>query len=236
VDLQRVQQTTPLTLNEQWSQDGAAIDPGTVTVGITRADGSVVVAPGAATTGSGTGVRSFNLTSAHTGLLDSLTVTWTTTDAGTRPTTVEVVGGFLFTTAEARTVSPLNDTNAFSNADIASTRTLVEQALEDALGYALVPRYALEDVYFNGSGSILPKWPKIRTVRSLSIAGSAVSAADVLMMPGGVYYPYGLSTVGFATGAALGYEHGADGNDLEAKRCGLILAKMWLRRPPEPDR
>jgi 20S proteasome alpha/beta subunit len=56
-DLERIGQLTPGSLSQQWYEDGSAVDPGTVTVGITRADGTVLVAAGTATTGTGTAAR-----------------------------------------------------------------------------------------------------------------------------------------------------------------------------------
>jgi hypothetical protein len=106
-DLERIGQLTPGTLSQQWYEDGAVVDPGSVTVGITRADGTVLVAAGAATTGSGTGARTYNLTTTHTALLDRLTVTWTSTLKGTLLSYVEVVGGFWFSLAELRAIRGL---------------------------------------------------------------------------------------------------------------------------------
>jgi hypothetical protein len=45
-EFERILQLTPGTLTQQWYEDGAAVDPGTVTVGITRADGTTLVAAG----------------------------------------------------------------------------------------------------------------------------------------------------------------------------------------------
>jgi hypothetical protein len=109
-DLERIQQRTPGTLSQQWYEDGTVVDPGTVTIGITRADGTSLVAAGTATAGSGTAARTFNLTTTHTALLDSLTVTWTSTLKGTLVSYLEVVGGFLFNLADARALSPLDST------------------------------------------------------------------------------------------------------------------------------
>src|SRR5690349_8723938 len=99
-ELERILRGTPGTLSKQWYEDGVPVDPGTVTVEITRADGTSLVAAGAATTGSGSTPRAFALTTTHTALLDRLTVTWTSTAKGTLTSVVEVVGGYLFNLAE----------------------------------------------------------------------------------------------------------------------------------------
>jgi hypothetical protein len=103
-DLERILQLTPGTLSQQWYEDGAAVDPGAATVGITRADGTILVAAGTATAGTGTAPRTFNLTTTHTALLDRLTVTWTSVTKGTIVSYVEVVGGFWFSLADGNVV------------------------------------------------------------------------------------------------------------------------------------
>jgi hypothetical protein len=171
-DLERIQQLTPGTLSQQWYEDGAAVDPGTVTVGITRADGTVLVAAGSSTAGTGTAARTFNLTTTHTALLDRLRVTWTSTLKGTLVSYVEVVGGFLFSIADARALKPLDSAVSYPTSQIVSTRLLAEQALEDACGVAFVPRYSLETVMYAGSPLVLK--PQGQTIRTLTVRGDAV--------------------------------------------------------------
>src|SRR5215207_10936678 len=108
---------TPGTISEQWYEAGAPVDPGTVTIGITRAAGTTLVAAGTATTGSGTGARSFSLTTTHTALLDRLKVTWTTSAKGTRTSYVEVVGDFLFVIDELE-AEVANSTTTYTAAQV----------------------------------------------------------------------------------------------------------------------
>src|SRR5215207_2274109 len=156
-DLERVQQNTPVTLSQQWYEGGVVVDPGTVTIVITRADGTSLVAS-TGTSGSSTSPRTFNLTTTHTALLDRLTVTWTSTLKGTLVSYVEVVGGFLFSLPELSAIKPTNQT--WTTTQMTETRVSVEQALEDACAVAFVPRYSRETV--NGNSGGLPlRWPKI---------------------------------------------------------------------------
>src|SRR5690349_811749 len=113
-DLERILQGTPGTLSQQWTEDGAPADPGTVTISVTRADGTVLVAVGTGTSGSGTNPRTFQLTTTHTALLDTLTVTWTSTTKGTLTSYLEVVGGFHFGLGDLRGLSPLDQTAKYS--------------------------------------------------------------------------------------------------------------------------
>jgi hypothetical protein len=240
-DLERIQKLTPGTLSEQWTEDGAVVDPGTVTVGITRADGTVLVAAGTATSGTGTSARTFNLTTTHTAALDKLQVTWTSTLKGTLVSYVEVVGGFLFSIAEARAITPLNDTTAYTTADIADVRTAVEQAIEQAAGVAFAGRYALERCNGDGSNVLQLKRPLPSIIRSASIGGTALSVsqlADLTMTPSGAVY----STLTYFTwgqnNIVVGYEHGYQDAPMEIRRAAVLLAKMWLvgRRNPIDDR
>ena len=56
--------------------DGEPADPGTVTVGVTRSNGTVVLADGTATSGATSTPRSVDVTAAQTASIDWLTATW----------------------------------------------------------------------------------------------------------------------------------------------------------------
>jgi hypothetical protein len=235
-DLERVQQNTPLTLSQQWSEDGAAVDPGTVTLGIDRADGTVLVAAGTATSGSGTSPRTFNLTTTHTALLDTLEVTWTSTLKGSLLSYVEVAGGFLFSIAQARAVSPLNNTTAYPTATIVQMRTTVEQALEDACGVAFVPRYRLETLSGPGGTSLLLA-PRTTAIRSATVSDTVLAAGDLTDLTysptgfvDGYAWTYGSSNI------TVGYEHGWPSPPERIRRAALTLAKAWLVEGPVDDR
>jgi hypothetical protein len=240
-DLERIQQLTPGTLQQQWYEDGAVVDPGIVTVGITRADATVLVAAGTGTSGTGTSPRTFSLTTTHTALLDRLTVTWTSSAKGTLVSYVEIVGGFLFSLAEARAVSPLDSTTNYSTADLVDTRTAVEQALERACGCAFVPRYRIETL--NGTGS--PGFPldqpfviRIRTVTVDTVPLLSPEIALLAFTPTGFVSSTSRLWTAGVNNITVGYEHGLQDPPGEIRRAALMLAKMWLvgRRNPIDDR
>jgi hypothetical protein len=234
-DLERIGQLTPGTLSQQWYEDGAVVDPGTVTVGITRADGTVLVAAGAATTGSGTGARTYNLTTTHTALLDRLTVTWTSTLKGTLLSYVEVVGGFWFSLAELRAIRGLTDTTDYPTSDLAAMRTTVEDAIEEYTG-ALVPRYAYQTVSGVSGQPIRLSKPYVRTIRSVTVDGTALSVSQIaaLRLSGGMLSG-NTWTSGFRN-VSVGYEHGCDTPPQRVRRAALLLAKVWLINGPVDDR
>jgi hypothetical protein len=233
-DLERILKLTPGSLSQQWYEDGVAVDAGTVTVGITRADGTVLVAAGAATTGSGTAARVYNLTTTHTALLDRLTVTWSSNLKGTLVSYVEVVGGFLFSVADLAA-----RVTGFTTAQIVDMRMTVETEFENACGCAFVPRYARDTLDGNGGRSLMLR-PLVTSVRSASVDGSAFSAADLAALTistsGSVYSPRAWTC---GTGNVLvGYEHGFQDTPAGVKQAALILAKTWLtgQRSPIDDR
>jgi hypothetical protein len=155
----RILQSTPATISESWYQGATIQDPGTVTVTVTRDDGTIVTTGTAA--GTGAAPRTFQLTAAHTASLDRLTATWTSPTLGTLTTVVEVVGDFLFTINEAHNAGLAT----YSDDQIAGARTRVEQAIEDACGLAFVPRY--DRATLNGDGTTLLRLgrPFLRRVR-----------------------------------------------------------------------
>jgi hypothetical protein len=237
-DLERVQQNTPLTLSQQWYEGGAAVDPGTVTIGIVRADGTELVAPATATSGAGTAARAYNLTTAHTALLDRLTVTWTSTLKGTLTSYVEVVGGFLFGLSELS--GKLTDsTSSYTAAQLADARTYAETEIEREINLALVPRFDTHRGTAQGWFFHVPRYA-LRTVRWVNTYASGVAtaygASELLALEIGEGLIYG---GGWPTGyraVEVGYEHGLDSPPPGAKEAALVLAEQHIVQGPVDDR
>jgi hypothetical protein len=145
---------------------GEAADPGaTVTVGVVTSAGTEVLAPGTSTSGSGASPRTVALTAAQTADLDLLTATWTV-GSSIYTTTAEIVGGFYFTIAQARSSDPsLRDDTRFPTDSLVTAREAVEDEFERICGVAFVPRFSQEIA--EGAGVVRVKWPRIRTVRSI---------------------------------------------------------------------
>lgn len=148
--------------------DGEPAAPaGTVTVGVTKADGTVVVAAGTATAGTGSSPRTYALAAQTT--LESLTVTWTDAgDSSTHTQTVEVVGGYWFSRADAIAHdSNLADGAKYPPERIAAVRAEVEAEFEDVTNMAWVPRYRRMQLIGNGSRDLVLPDVHIRRVRSV---------------------------------------------------------------------
>lgn len=239
--MQRIVQGLSATLSHTFFADGVATNPSpdAATVTITRDDGTAVVTA-QPTTEAGTGIVSYTVTPTHTALLDTWTVGWTATFGGLSQTftdIVEVAGGVLFTLAQARALKPLDSLTAYTTAQISEARTMVETALEDACGVAFVPRYAKGT--FSGSGTstmLMP--PRIRSVRSASNEGVAVSApylATMRMLPTGeLYYP-SIWGSGFAN-YEIAYEWGYDYPPPRVSQAALLWCKNFLVKGPIDDR
>lgn len=245
--MERILQSAPFTASETFYEDGAAVDPGVVTIGITRADGTVLVAPLTATAGSGAAARTYALTVANTLLLDTLTLTWTSATKGIRKSTIQVVGGFLFQLSELgalKTGGSSTIAATYSAAEIATARLFAETELERECGeYGFVPRYSYETVNGDNGDTIrLTGWP-IRTIRSVistdtNGAQTTYTASQItgLRFQGGVVSNI---TSGWTAGYGnftVGYEYGSDYPPSGASEAALILAKSRIVRGPVDDR
>lgn len=237
--IQRVQQGTRSTITATVQVDGTATDPApdTATIHVVRADGTDLVAAGTATVNSGTGEFSYTLTAAQTALLDRLTARWTFTlgsESQTLDTFVEVVGGFLFPLATAKADADLSSQTA---AALAVVRTRAEEALERACGVAFVPRFARETVSGDASNDLLLQWPRLRSVRSATVDGTALTPTELGQLAVsslGSYWPdqtwgKGVSNI------VVGYEHGHDFPPGPVSNAALLLAKSYIVSSPFND-
>lgn len=176
---QQILRGAPGTLVFQYlDAAGEPLDPGTVTVIVTRADGTAlaglpaVVADGAK--------RTVALTAAQTAQLDVLAVTWTrTADSTTYPTVAEIVGGYYFTVAQARASDPaLNDDTKYPAGDLQGARAEIEGDFEDICEVAFVPRYRRQRLDGTGTGClVLPVALPRRIVAVSQVAADGTTTA-----------------------------------------------------------
>lgn len=141
-------QATDLVLTVE--EDGTANDIGTITVGVVDGNGDEVVASGTAVTDNGDGTYAYTL-AAQTNP-DLLTVTWTEAGGTELVTRLEVVGGLLFTEAQARSfqakadastaVTPLKNTSEYTDQMVADERERILNDLENWTNRGWIPRYA----------------------------------------------------------------------------------------------
>jgi hypothetical protein len=176
---QRLAAGVPGTLSfANVNADGDPLDAtGAVTVRVQRADGTDLIAAGAATTHGDTGLYSLALTPAQTAGLGLLTITWTEAGAGSFTTTAEVVGRHYLTTGEIRRLQPdLADPDAYPAAALAWARLVAELECEHICGRSFVPR--ARRVILDGTedvGLFLPD-QDITGVTAVDVDGTAYTA------------------------------------------------------------
>lgn len=225
---------------------GEPAAPSTCTVGVTKADGTVVVSAGTATSaGTGTGVRTYSL-AARTEP-EQLKVTWTADSVG-HVEYMDVVGGELWSVAYAASVDPSFASGQWSDATVKRGRTLAERECWDLTGRRFTPHYQRVRLSPRSDRSptlVLPDWD-IRSVREIvevDTAGAVSytwTAADLLtvvpsdagvLLLRGSTWPVGVELI-------VGYEHGADRPPPPIIEATLRRARYWLSRPTStlPDR
>lgn len=237
------QNTAELVLHDFGSWTDAPVI-GDVTVRVVGSDGTELV-PTTSVPEPVTGqTYGYLITPDLTGVMDRLTVFWTATVDGTAQTvtdTVEIVGGVLFTLADIRRIRPLDDVAAYPPVRVLEMRVRVEQALENELGFALVPRLTSERLSLTGTPRL--RWPYVRAIRSVTdTTGQVVDPATIQFDDMGFvsttprwYTPRWGTTRAWT----VQYEHGLDpDNEISeyARQEALLLAKVWLVSGPVDDR
>lgn len=201
--------------------DGLVATPGTITVDITRANGTVLVTAGA-TGGAASAPRTYTLAATNCALTDVLTAVWKDTGVERARTTLELVGGYYATIPQIRASDPtLGDNVKFPDVDVIRARTEVEHAFAGIAGTDFTPRYHIERLNGSNTTSLELGWGPLRSVRAVTIyysganIGVALTAAQLAAIPavhgciadrtdGGIWTGYGY-------GAGVGNGYGAQG-------------------------
>lgn len=163
-----------------YSGETATDADGSVTVGITNAAGTTVVAAGTSTTRTGVGEYTYTLAAQSD--LAELTVTWTGTwgTAMDFVTTSEVVGNFYCTPAELRAMDLLSgEATTFPATDLVAAIEYSTDVIDDYVGAPFVQRYQ-RDV-LNGTDSQVIRVTQLfpETLLAASIDGTALTADEI---------------------------------------------------------
>jgi hypothetical protein len=213
-------------------------DPGTVTVSVARADGSVLVAPGAATATSGS-ERTYTLSGGLNTLLDQLTVTWTAAAATIGTTVIDVVGGVFFTVDEIRAAVPiLANATDDTAATLIQARAEVEALFERAVGGTLsfVPRFDTATMYHRGERMLrLPhyflrrvRWARYWYSTDTYTVVDPVQLATIQPNEAGLALLYD-DTDSWPTGRlVVGYEHGMDAPPPDVKHQAFAAVRRQV--------
>lgn len=236
MSLVRVLRTAQVVLTHVFYVDETPTDAvGAVTYSVKRLDGTVVAsgnASGPAPTGT------YSLTVPAQSVLDTLTVDWTGTVGGAAVTArdiIEVVGGYIFGLAEARARPPALSLIDYTTATLAQRRIGVETECEEICGQAFVPRFA-RVVYTLDTASrgntlaaklTLPHI-NVRTVRSVTVSGTAQSLTGVTVSASGVLRGIVWAGVDTGTVIAVEYEHGMDYPPEDLKDAAMLRLRSRL--------
>jgi hypothetical protein len=238
---QQVQTGFTATIEARFYADGVLTDDGAPTVGITKADGSVLVPAGTATTSGGAGVRRYALAAQPE--VNRLKATWTGATQ-TVVTWIEVVGALLFTLAAAKAfdggaIMEASNTPAVTDQDILDARAQITDDFATILTFSPVPRFCREVLNGEGDPTVLLAEHKAHRVIAASIDGTALSADEladlhvesrVLTRKTLGAWPRGVGNV------TVEYVHGDQRVDGSTARAALIVAKSQLVRSDVTDR
>ena len=228
--------------------DGTQTDLGTITIGITDAAGSTVVASGTAVTDNGDGTYEYSL--AKQTDVNLLIATWSVSGGADFTTYIEIVGSELFNEAQLRAFdnSALSDATDFPDADIAATRDRVTDYIEWATGTSFIRRYCrtvlagsgnrniwLSDGFHVTSGGYPLNRPGagkdvVRVIAAND--GAAVTLADIDVNPSGqLALTDGVWTKSATSdpwNVAVDYEYGHPYPDGAVDRVAMLIAQQWL--------
>lgn len=214
---------------------------GAVTIGITKADGTALVAAGTATTHGTLGAYSYIL--APQASLNLLTATWTGAFGGvvmSQQDQIELVGNVYVSLSELATMDGLSTTPV---ATLAKWRRVFEEKAESYCGVAFVPRYARQTAVGNGLTSILLPTignvtPRLRTLLSASAVDTA-GVATPFTLTNWRFTDYGQITsdgdvftrsVNGERNLIFEHEHGLDAPPFDiAQACSEFVAAKVLQ-------
>jgi hypothetical protein len=227
--LVRVLRTAEVVLSHTFYVDESATSAsGPVTYSINRLDGTVV-ASGTASGPAPVGVYQVTVPAQST--VDTLTVDWTGTIAGSVVTArdiVEIVGGFIFGLAEARATPPVLDVTRYPTATLARKRISVEQECEEICGQAFVPRFARVAITAANRACLTLPHIKIRALRSVKIGGVAQSLTGLAVSESGVISGGIWNATTPATTIIVEYEHGWEYPPEDIREAAMLRLRSRL--------
>jgi hypothetical protein len=229
--------------------DGSAADPsGTVTVDVTRADGTVI-ATAAATTGTGSAPRAYALAATANTRTDYLEVVWKVDGVARATTWVEAVGGFYASVDEIRASDPttLGDTTKYPSTRVLRARWETEVEFERIVGAPFVPRLSRGRYDGTGTSCLVLSPPLLRSVRSVRFyssgstyaADSDTNVASIFAdETGEARYTNGATFVAGRNNVLVDSEHGFDRPPADVLEAFMmrVRSRLNMHRSGIPDR
>jgi hypothetical protein len=181
VKLSRIAQNTDAKITVAvYDSEGDPVTGQPVTLGVTRADGSELIAADTDANEDGDGLYSYTLDAAtHTDAIDRLAARWVVGSGQVLTTYHDVVGSHFFELADLRRLEPLDDTDIYPARLLAEYRDLASYAIEDACAVAFTPRYG--EYLFDGdnSRSVNLQVAGVREILSATLDGEAIDVAEL---------------------------------------------------------
>ena len=243
----RILKDTDATVTQTFYVNGTPTDVGSVTVTITRTNGTALYTA-AATVNNGDGTYDYTLTESDTDRLDLLRFDWLATASNqTLTSVVEVVGKHVVTEAQVRAFDPaLNDPTAFPDADILRARDWATDRLEHWTHRSWIPRfrmgkyagagspilYAVDAQQTRGGSSGQGSTTDLKSFITADMSGTTITTG-VTIINGGFHR--GSGTWNTATRAdplnvTLEWAYGCDTLEDGVERVMLILVRLYLSR------
>lgn len=245
--------STPVLTLRATESGGSSVDPDpdSVTATLTRVSDGEDLTDLTTLTGPVDHTYTLTIDTGATAALDALTVTWVVVggDQTTTATdTVEVVGGRLFTLAEARASdSSIADPNVFPASEVDARRLEVELEAEAICGRSFFPRFRRVAVDGSGLVRLIVPDTDLRAVRDVTVTSAgptetawtagqvgmvATGGGGLLTRLDGGIWPRGASNI------TVGYEHGLDAPPEDLRQAALIRLRGVLKRNRSgvPDR
>jgi len=222
---------------------------GTVTVSVTRSNGSAVDTD-AATDDNADGSYSYQLAVADNDQLDTLRLDWKVVSSGEVVTLYEdIVGSLLFTIdqARAKTVTgqqtPLSSTTTYPDFAIARMRELVTEQFEHRTGRSWVSRHCRVELHGSGTRELSlrdghpldadgrmsggsGRFYDVQRLLSVEVAGVAQTVGDYTLHGRKVIGPTTWPRASYDSlfNVIIEYEYGVTPVNLEAEENGLRMA------------
>jgi hypothetical protein len=230
---------TPAVISVTFLDGDDVADPGAITVTVTRADGTELVAETAAA-GTGAAARTLTLTATDTAQVDVLRATWVSSSHGTGVTYHPVVGGFYVDLATLRGTPDLPEAK-FTDETLDTARDWWLALVDDYCGQSFVPMHRLWRSPHPWRGGLLRlDRPHVRDILSATVGGTAVDTTGWAASDSGrVYTATGGNPTITGTGfLQIAFEHGHDQPDAELYEAGIVAirAKLFEDRTGRPDR
>lgn len=208
---------------------------GTVTVSVTREDGTVLTGGTVSVNNGTTGQYDFTLTAAtHLGELDELSVRWTATVAGrsvSETDLVKVIGARYFSLSELRSIKGLASTTAFPNKLLQQARDIVEEFIDNFTTHAWVPTYKREVFDGDSTGELFLSETHTRRLIKLTINGTAQTTSAWSLSVSGRIRTDGtifIQNIPARQNIVVCYEWGDPFPPLDLKKAALTLARHML--------